>query len=191
MLAADIIAALWPQRCKALVSVSGYAVGTPTSAPLPPELERRWWYQFYFATEQGKAGYDKNRHDFSKLIWRLASPEWNFDDATFNRSAAAFNNPDHLDIVIHYYRWRQGLVKGEAKYDDLEARLALQPTIAVPTIVMEGDANGAPQYPDDTLYRKKSQANIRSGSSRAASGTTCLRKLRTPLPKPFVAVDEI
>ena len=152
---ADIIAALWPERCNALVSVSGYGVGSQTSAPLPPEAELQWWYQFYFATDQGKAGYDKYRQDFSKLIWRLASPKWNFDDATFDRSAAAFNNSDHVDIVIHNYRWRQGLAKGEAKYDDLEARLAPGPTIAVPTIAMEGDANGAPHLPDDTLYRKK------------------------------------
>jgi pimeloyl-ACP methyl ester carboxylesterase len=152
---ADIIAALWPERCKALVSVSGYGVGTPTSAPLSPEAEYQWWYQFYFTTDQGRAGYDKYRHNFAKLIWRLASPKWNFDDATFDRSAVAFDNPDHVDIVIHNYRWRQRLAKGEAKYDDLEARLAPGPTIAVPTIAMEGDANGAPHFPDDTPYRKK------------------------------------
>jgi len=152
---ADIIAALWPQRCKALVPVSGYGVGSQTYAPLPPGAEHQWWYQFYFATDQGKAGYDKYRHDFSKLIWQLASPKWNFDDATFDRSAAAFNNTDHVDIVIHNYRWRQGLAKGEAKYDDLETRLAPGPAIGVPTITMEGDANGAPHYPDDTPYRKK------------------------------------
>jgi pimeloyl-ACP methyl ester carboxylesterase len=156
---ADIIAALWPRRCKGLVAVSGYGVGTPTAAPLPPEAEHAWWYEFYFATDQGKAGYDRNRHDFAKLIWRLASPRWNFDDATFDRSAAAFNNPDHVDIVIHNYRWRQGLTKGETKYDYLEARLAPGPAIAVPTISMEGDANGAPHFPDDTLYRKKFSGN--------------------------------
>jgi pimeloyl-ACP methyl ester carboxylesterase len=156
---ADIIAALWPRRCKGLVAVSGYGVGTPTAAPLPPEAEHAWWYEFYFATDQGKAGYDRNRHDFAKLIWRLASPRWNFDDATFDRSAAAFNNPDHVDIVIHNYRWRQGLTKGETKYDYLEARLAPGPAIAVPTISMEGDANGAPRFPDDTLYRKKFSGN--------------------------------
>jgi pimeloyl-ACP methyl ester carboxylesterase len=156
---ADIIAALWPQRCKGLVSVSGYGVGSQTAAPLPPEAEHVWWYQFYFATDQGKAGYARYRHDFAKLIWRLASPEWNFDDATFDRSAAAFDNPDHVDIVIHNYRWRQGLVKGEAKYDDLEARLAPGPAITVPTITMEGDANGAPHFPDDTLYRRKFSGN--------------------------------
>jgi len=152
---ADIIAALWPRRCKGLISVSGYGVGSKTSTPLPPEAEHVWWYQFYFATEQGRAGYTKYRHDFAKLIWRLASPKWNFDDATFDRSAAAFNNTDHVDIVIHNYRWRQGLVAGEAKYDELEARLAPGPAIGVPTIVLEGDANGAPHLPDDALYRKK------------------------------------
>ena len=151
---ADIVAVLWPERCKALVSVSGYSVGVPTAIPQPPEVERQWWYEFYFATEQGRAGYAKNRHDFAKLIWRLASPKWAFDDATFDRSAAAFDNPDHVDIVIHNYRWRQGLAKGEAKYDELEARLAPGPAIAVPTITMEGDANGAPHPPPATYAAK-------------------------------------
>ena len=146
---ADIIAALWPQRCKALVSVSGYLIGSQASGelPLPPAAELQWWYQFYFATDRGKAGYDKNRRDFAKLIWRQASPKWNYDDATFDRSAGAFDNPDHVEIVIHNYRWRQGLAQGEAKYDDLEQRLALAPVITVPTITMEGDANGAPHPP--------------------------------------------
>ena len=146
---ADIIAALWPQRCKALVSVSGYLIGSQASGelPLPPAAELQWWYQFYFATDRGKAGYDKNRRDFAKLIWRQASPKWNFDDATFDRSAGAFDNPDHVEIVVHNYRWRQGLAQGEAKYDDLEQRLALAPVITVPTITMEGDANGAPHPP--------------------------------------------
>ena len=153
---ADIIAALWPQRCKALVSVSGYLIGSPAAEklPLPPEAEFQWWYQFYFATERGRAGYDKYRRDFAKLIWRLASPKWAFDDATFDRSAAAFDNPDHVAIVIHNYRWRQGLAEGEAKYDDLEKRLAPGPVIAVPTITMEGDANGAP-HPPANAYAKK------------------------------------
>jgi pimeloyl-ACP methyl ester carboxylesterase len=153
---ADIIAALWPQRCKALVSVSGYLIGSQASGeqPLPPEAEFQWWYQFYFATDRGKAGYAKYRHDFSKLIWRLASPKWAFDDATFDRSAAAFDNPDHVDIVIHNYRWRQGLAKGEAEYDELEARLAGGPAITVPTITMEGDANGAP-HPPPSAYAAK------------------------------------
>ena len=151
---ADIIAALWPERCKGLVSVSGYLIGSQASGelPLPPEAEYQWWYQFYFATDRGKAGYDKNRHDFNKLIWRLASPKWNFDDATFERTAASFDNPDHVDIVIHNYRWRQGLAKGEAKYDELEAKLATGPTISVPTITMEGDDNGAP-HPPPSAYK--------------------------------------
>ncbi|HEY3796711.1 MAG TPA: alpha/beta hydrolase [Caulobacteraceae bacterium] len=146
---ADIVAALWPERCKALVSVSGYLIGSQAAGeiPLPPEAEFQWWYQFYFATDRGKAGYDKNRHDFAKLIWRQASPKWAFDDATFDRSAAAFDNPDHVEIVVHNYRWRQGLAKGEPKYDAFEAKLAASPPIAVPTITMEGDANGAPHPP--------------------------------------------
>jgi pimeloyl-ACP methyl ester carboxylesterase len=150
----DIIAALWPERCKALVSVSGYLIGSQASGmiPLPPEAEFQWWYQFYFATDRGKAGYDKNRNDFNKLIWRLASPKWNFDDATFDRTAAAFDNPDHVDIVIHNYRWRQGLAQGEARYDAYEAKLAAAPNIAVPTITMEGDANGAP-HPPPAAYK--------------------------------------
>jgi pimeloyl-ACP methyl ester carboxylesterase len=153
---ADIIAALWPRRCKALVSVSGYLIGSQAAGklPLPPEAEFQWWYQFYFATERGRAGYDKYRRDFAKLIWRLASPKWTFDDATFDRSAAAFDNPDHVAIVIHNYRWRQGLAEGEAKYDDLEKRLAPGPVIAAPTITMEGDANGA-AHPPAGAYAKK------------------------------------
>ncbi len=153
---ANIIAALWPERCKAMVSVSGYLIGNQASgkAPLPPAAELQWWYQFYFATDRGRDGYDKYRHDFSKLIWKLASPKWNFDDATFDRSAAAFDNPDHVAIAIHNYRWRLGLAQGEAKYDDLEKKLADAPVIAVPTITMEGDANGAP-HPDPKTYAKK------------------------------------
>ena len=153
---ADIVAALWPERCNGLVSVSGYLIGNQASgkAPLPPQAELQWWYQFYFATERGRAGYDKYRRDFSKLIWRLASPKWNFDDATFDRTAESFDNPDHVAIVIHNYRWRLGLAEGEPKYDALEERLARAPVIAVPTITMEGDANGAP-HPDPAAYRGK------------------------------------
>jgi pimeloyl-ACP methyl ester carboxylesterase len=153
---ADIVAALWPERCSGLVSVSGYLIGSQEAgkAPLAPEAELQWWYQFYFATERGRAGYDKYRHDFAKLIWRLASPQWSFDDATFDRSATAFDNPDHVAIVIHNYRWRLGLADGERKYDGIEKRLAVSPTIAVPTITMEGHANGAP-HPDPSSYRKK------------------------------------
>jgi pimeloyl-ACP methyl ester carboxylesterase len=152
----DIMAALWPERCKALVSVSGYLIGSQESGklPLPPKAELQWWYQYYFATERGRAGYEKYRHDFSKLIWQLASPKWNFDDVTFDRSAASFDNPDHAAIVIHNYRWRLGLAEGEPKYDDLEKRLAEAPVITVPAITMEGDANGAP-HPDPSAYAKK------------------------------------
>jgi pimeloyl-ACP methyl ester carboxylesterase len=153
---ANIIAALWPERCKAMVSVSGYLIGSQESGkmPLPPKAELEWWYQFYFATERGRAGYDKYRHDFSKLIWQLASPKWNFDDATFERSAASFDNPDHVSIVIHNYRWRLALSEGEPKYADLDKRLAEAPVITVPTITLEGDANGAP-HPDPSAYVKK------------------------------------
>jgi pimeloyl-ACP methyl ester carboxylesterase len=153
---AGIIAALWPERCTALVSVSGYLIGSREAnrMPLPPKAELEWWYQYYFATERGRAGYDKYRHEFAKLIWRLASPKWSFDDATFDRSAAAFDNPDHVSIVIHNYRWRLGLAEGEPKYDDLERRLAEFPVIDVPTITLEGDANGAP-HPDPSAYAKK------------------------------------
>jgi pimeloyl-ACP methyl ester carboxylesterase len=151
-----IIAALWPERCKALVSVSGYVIGGQASGrnPLPPAAEYQWWYQFYFATERGEAGYDKNRHDFAKLIWQLASPKWDFDDDTFERSAAAFNNPDHVAIAIHNYRWRLDLAQGEAQYDKWEALLAKAPDISVPAITMEGDANGAP-HPPASAYAKK------------------------------------
>ncbi len=153
---AGIIAALWPERCKGLVSVSGYLIGSQAAnkTPLPPKAELQWWYQFYFATERGRVGYEKNRRDFAKLIWQLASPKWNFSDATFDRSAAAFDNPDHASIVIHNYRWRLGLAEGEAKYDDLERRLAEGPVITVSTITLEGDANGA-FHPDSSAYAKK------------------------------------
>lgn len=153
---ANIVAALWPERCKAMVSVSGYLIGSQAAsrAPLPPKAELEWWYQFYFATERGRAGYEKYRRDFNKLIWQLASPKWNFDDATFERSAVSFDNPDHVQIVIHNYRWRLGLEQGETKYDELEKRLATAPVIAVPTITLEGDANGAP-HPDASAYAKK------------------------------------
>ena len=153
---ANIIAALWPERCKSMVSVSGYLIGSQESgkAPLPPKAELEWWYQFYFATERGREGYDKYRHDFSKLIWQLASPKWDFSDATFDRTAAAFDNPDHVAIVVHNYRWRIDLAKGEARYDAFEKKLAEAPIITVPTITMEGDANGAP-HPEPSAYAKK------------------------------------
>jgi pimeloyl-ACP methyl ester carboxylesterase len=153
---ANIIAALWPERCKAMVSVSGYLIGSQEAGkmPLPPKAELQWWYQFYFATERGRAGYEKYRHDFARLIWQIASPKWNFDDATFDRSAVSLDNPDHVDITIHNYRWRQGLAQGETRYDDLEKRLAGAPVITVPSITLEGDANGAP-HPEPGLYAKK------------------------------------
>jgi len=153
---ADIIAALWPERCKGLVSVSGYLIGGQAAGkmPLPPAAEYQWWYQFYFATERGRAGYDANRREFAKLIWQIASPEWKFEEATFERSASAFENPDHVDIVIHNYRWRMGIAEGEAKYDDLERRLAAAPLIGVPSITLEGDANGAP-HPAPAAYANK------------------------------------
>ena len=153
---ANIMAALWPERCKGLVSVSGYLIGSQQAGkvPLPPKAELQWWYQFYFATERGRAGYEKNRRDFARLIWQLASPQWNFSDVTFDRSAASFDNPDHVSIVIHNYRWRLGVAEGESKYDELEKRLAEGPVITVPTITLEGDANGAP-HPDPSAYAKK------------------------------------
>jgi len=166
---ANIMAALWPERCKAMVSVSGYLIGSQEAGkmPLPPKNELEWWYQFYFATERGREGYDKYRRDFAKLIWQIASPKWNFDDATFDRSAASFDNPDHVSIVIHNYRWRLALAEGEPKYADLDKRLAEGPVITVPTITMEGDANGAP-HPDPSSYAKKfsgkySHRNITGG----------------------------
>ena len=153
---ADIVAALWPERCKALVSVSGYLIGSQAAGktPLLPKAEFQWWYQFYLATERGEDGYEKYRREFAKLIWQLASPQWAFDDATFDRSAASFDNPDHVKIVIHNYRWRLGLAEGEPRYDSLEKGLAEGPVIAVPTITLEGDANGAP-HPDASSYARK------------------------------------
>jgi pimeloyl-ACP methyl ester carboxylesterase len=153
---ACIVAALWPERVKALVSVSGYLIGSQEAGkmPLPPSAELQWWYQYYFATERGRVGYEKNRRDFSKLIWQLASPKWHFDEATFDRSAASFDNPDHVAIVVHNYRWRLALAEGEAKYDELEKRLAASPAITVPAITLEGDANGAP-HPEPSAYASK------------------------------------
>jgi pimeloyl-ACP methyl ester carboxylesterase len=153
---AGIVAALWPGRCKALVSVSGYLIGSQAAnhQPLPPKAERAWWYQFYFATDRGQAGYEQNTNDFARLIWQTASPKWAFDDATFNQSAKSFDNPDHVAIVIHNYRWRLGLAAGAPEFDELEKKLALYPTIGIPTITLEGDANGAP-HPEPTAYAKK------------------------------------
>jgi pimeloyl-ACP methyl ester carboxylesterase len=153
---ADVVAGLWPERCKGLVAVSGYLIGSQEAGklPLPPAAELQWWYQYYFATDRGRAGYDKYRRDFAKLIWRSASPKWDFDDATFDRSAASFENPDHVDIVIHNYRWRLGLAEGAADYGALEDRLAEAPDITVPAITLEGDTNGAP-HPEPSAYAKK------------------------------------
>ncbi|HVO57477.1 MAG TPA: alpha/beta hydrolase [Dongiaceae bacterium] len=153
---ADILAALWPERCKAVVAVSGYLIGSQEAGklPLPPQAELQWWYQFYLATERGRAGYEKYRHDFAKLIWQLASPKWNFDAATFDRSAAAFENTDHVAIVVHNYRWRLGLAEGEAKYAEVERKLAAAPVVTVPAITLEGDSNGAP-HPEPGAYAKK------------------------------------
>jgi pimeloyl-ACP methyl ester carboxylesterase len=153
---ADIMAVLWPERCKALVSVSGYLIGSPAAnkKPLPPKAELQWWYQYYFATERGRAGYDQYRHDFAKLIWQIASPKWSFDDATFDRTAASFDNPDHVAIVIHNYRYRIGLADGEPRYEKFERQLDAGPVIAIPTITLEGDANGAP-HPDPSAYANK------------------------------------
>ena len=153
---ANIMAAVWPERCKALVSVSGYLIGSQqiNKTPLSPKAELSWWYQFYFATERGRAGYEANSHDFAKLIWQTASPQWHFSDNTFDKSAAAFNNPDHVAIVIHNYRWRLGLADGERQYDELEKKLATAPAISVPTVTLEGDANGAP-HPDPAIYAAK------------------------------------
>jgi pimeloyl-ACP methyl ester carboxylesterase len=153
---ADIVAALWPERCTGLVSVSGYLIGSQQAGkvPLPPAAELQWWYQYYFATERGRVGYDRNRREFAKLIWQTASPKWSFDNVTFDRSAAAFDNPDHVEVVIHNYRWRLGLADGESEYAELEERLARGPVIGVPTITLEGDANGAP-HPDPSSYAEK------------------------------------
>src|SRR5256714_5392767 len=175
---ADIIAAIFPERCKALVSVSGYLIGSQQAGqvPLPPQVELQWWYQYYFATERGQAGYERYRRDFAKLIWQLASPKWHFDEATFQRSAAAFDNPDHVSIVIHNYRWRLGLAAGEPQYDELEQRLAKGPAITVRTITLAGDANGPPHRSQDPMQRN-SRGNRRTGPSPVASDITCPKKL--------------
>ena len=154
---ANIIAALWPERCKAMVSVNGYLINNleRNKLPLPPKAEHGWWYQFYFATERGRAGYDANRRDFAKLIWKINSPKWDFDDATFDRTAASFDNPDHVSIVIHNYRWRLSLAEGDPQYDDLEKRLAEGPVIAVPTITLDGDSDGVAPATDGTSYARK------------------------------------
>ena len=187
---ADIIAALWPERCKALVSVSGYLIGSQQAgkAPLSPSAELQWWYQYYFATERGRAGYDKYRHDFAKLIWQLASPKWKFTDATFDRTAASFDNPDHVAIVIDNYRWRLGLAPGERKYDDLEKRLAEFPVITVPTITLEGDANGAP-HPDPGSYAKKFSGKYANRIINGGIGHNLPQEAPQDFAKAIVDVD--
>lgn len=187
---ADIIAALWPERCKALVSVSGYLIGSPEAnkMPLPPQAELQWWYQFYFATERGRAGYEKHHRDFNRLIWKLASPKWNFDDATFDRSAAAFDNPDHVAIVIHNYRWRLGLAEGESKYDEFEKRLAAFPAIAVPTMTLESDANGAP-HPDPSSYAKKFSGKYSHSTIKGGIGHNLPQEAPQEFAKAVVEVD--
>ena len=188
---ANIMAAQWPERCKAMVSVSGYLIGNQEvgKVPLPPNAELQWWYQYYFATERGRQGYDKYRRDFSKLIWQLASPQWNFDDATFDRSAAALDNPDHVAIVIHNYRWRLGLVEGEAKYNDLEKRLAQAPVIGVPTITMEGDANGAP-HPEPNAYAKMFSGKYEHRTIKGGIGHNLPQEAPQAFAEAIVDVDE-
>jgi pimeloyl-ACP methyl ester carboxylesterase len=187
---ANVVAALWPERCKAMVSVSGYLIGSQEAnkAPLPPPAELAWWYQYYFATERGRTGYDKYRRDFAKLIWHTASPKWGFDDETLDRSAAAFENPDHVDIVIHNYRWRLGLAAGEPQYDDLERRLAGAPVIAVPTITLEGDANGAP-HPDPGSYATKFSGKYAHRTVSGGVGHNLPQEAPDPFAEAVVEVD--
>lgn len=187
---ANIVAALWPERCKALVSVSGYLIGSQAAnrMPLPPSAELQWWYQYYFATERGRAGYEKYRDDFAKLIWRLASPQWKFDDATFAKSAVAFQNEDHVPIVIHNYRWRLGLAEGESQYDDLERRLAVAPVISVPTITLEGDANGAPHL-EPSAYAKKFSGKYEHRTIQGGVGHNLPQEAPQAFAKAVIDVD--
>jgi pimeloyl-ACP methyl ester carboxylesterase len=187
---ANIMAALWPERCKAMVSVSGYLIAGQEAGKiaLPPKAELQWWYQFYFATERGRAGYEKYRHDFAKLIWQLASPQWNFDDATFDRSAAAFDNPDHVAIVVHNYRWRLGLAEGERKYDDLDKRLSASPNISVATITLEGDANGAP-HPEASSYANKFSDRYKHRVISGGIGHNLPQEAPTAFAKAVIEVD--
>jgi pimeloyl-ACP methyl ester carboxylesterase len=187
---ANIMAVLWPERCKAMVSVSGYLIGSQESArmPLPPKNELEWWYQYYFATERGRAGYEKYTHDFAKLIWQIASPKWKFDNATFERTAASFDNPDHVSIVIHNYRWRLGLAEGEPKYDDLEKRLAAFPVITVPTITLQGDADGAPR-PDPSSYAKKFSGKYSHRLIKGGIGHNLPQEAPQAFAKAVVEVD--
>jgi pimeloyl-ACP methyl ester carboxylesterase len=187
---ANIVAALLPERCRGHVSVSGYLIGSQEAnrQPLPPEAELQWWYQFYFATERGLAGYEKYRREFAKLIWRTASPKWNFDDATFERSAASFDNPDHVAIAIHNYRWRLGVAQGEAEYDELEQRLAAAPEITVPTITLEGDANGAP-HPDPSAYAGKFSGRYEHRTIEGGIGHNLPQEAPEAFAKAVIEVD--
>ncbi len=187
---ANIIAATWPERCKAMVSVSGYLIGSQevNRKPLSPQAELAWWYQFYFATERGYAGYKQNNKEFARLIWKLASPKWDFDDATFDKSAEALENPDHVDISIHNYRWRLNLAEGEAKYDGLEKQLAAFPTITVPTITLEGDANGAP-HPDPSAYAKRFSGKYEHRLITGGIGHNLPQEAPSAFAKAIVDVD--
>jgi pimeloyl-ACP methyl ester carboxylesterase len=187
---ADIMASLWPERCRGLVAVSGYLIGSPATGgtPLPPSAEFQWWYQFYFATERGRAGYEQYRREFARLIWQQASPKWSFDDATFDRSVAAFDNPDHVAIVIHNYRWRIGLAKGESRYDDLENRLAAGPIISVPSITLEGDANGAPHL-EPSAYAKKFSGRYEHRTITGGVGHNLPQEAPEAFAKAIVDVD--
>jgi len=187
---ADIVAAVWPERCKGLVSVSGYLIGSQAAGmtPLPPKAELQWWYQYYFATERGRLGYQKNTREFNRLIWQLASPKWKFDDATFERTAAAFDNPDHVDVVIHNYRWRLGLAEGESQYDDLETRLSQGPNITVPAITLEGDSNGAP-HPDPSASPKKFTGKYAHRTIEGGVGHNLPQEAPRPFADAIVEVD--
>jgi pimeloyl-ACP methyl ester carboxylesterase len=187
---ANIVGALWPERCKAMVSVSGYLIGSrdANKAPLPPAAELAWWYQYYFATERGREGYEKFRGEFARLIWQTASPKWRFDAATFNRSAAAFDNPDHVAIVIHNYRWRLGLSDGEARYDDFEKRLASAPLIGVPAITLEGDANGAP-HADPSGYANRFSGRYEHRTIAGGIGHNLPQEAPAAFAKAVIDVD--
>nr|WP_314545415.1 alpha/beta hydrolase [uncultured Massilia sp.] len=189
---ADIVAALWPERVKGLVSVSGYLIGSQESGkePLPPQAELQWWYQFYFATERGRIGYERNHREFARLIWQLASPQWRVDERTFARSAAALDNPDHAAITVHNYRWRLGLAQGEAKYSQLEARLATLPSIAVPTITLEGDANGAP-HPEPAAYAKRFTGKYRHELVKGGIGHNLPQEAPRAFADAVIAVDRL
>jgi pimeloyl-ACP methyl ester carboxylesterase len=188
---ANVVAALWPDRCKAMVSVSGYLIGNQAAnaAPLLPAAELSWWYQFYFATERGRAGYEKYRREFAKLIWHTASPKWNFDDDTFARSASSFDNADHVDIVIHNYRWRLGVAAGEPDYDDLEQKLAAGPLITVPTITLEGDANGAP-HPEPSAYATRFSGKYEHRTVSGGIGHNLPQEAPGPFVEAIVDVDK-